>query len=74
VAGLLNLNEARTISGLAGLSSIPFLSPLTSTHEHNADTDQVLLLLRPTLLTLPPNDSVQRVFRTGSENRPLTPL
>jgi general secretion pathway protein D len=74
VAGLLNLNEARTISGLAGLSSIPFLSPLTSTHQNNDDTDQVLLLLRPTLLTLPPNDSVQRVFRTGSENRPLTPL
>jgi type II secretory pathway component GspD/PulD (secretin) len=74
VAGLMTVNEARTVSGLAGLSSIPFLSPLTSTHEHDNDTDQVILLLKPVLLTLPPNDSVQHVFRTGSENRPLTPL
>ena len=74
IAGLLTTNEARTLSGLAGLNRIPFLGPLTNTHEHDSDSDQVILLLRPVLLTLPPGESVVRSFRTGTETRPLTPL
>ena len=74
ISGLLTTNEARTISGLAGLSTIPFLGPLTSTHEHDKDTDQVLLLLRPVLLSLPPSAGISRSFRVGTDNKPLTPL
>jgi type II secretory pathway component GspD/PulD (secretin) len=74
IAGLLTTNEARTLSGLAGLNRIPFLGPLTSTHEHDTDDDQVILLLRPVLLTLPPGESAVRSFLTGTETRPLTPL
>jgi type II secretory pathway component GspD/PulD (secretin) len=74
IAGLLTTNEARTLTGLAGLNRIPFLGPLTNTHEHDNDRDQIIVLLRPTLLTLPPSDSVLRAFRTGTETRPLTPL
>jgi type II secretory pathway component HofQ len=74
LAGLMTTNEARTISGLAGLSRIPFLGPLTSTHEHDSDSDQVIVLLKPVLLTLPPGTSVPRGFRTGTENRPFIPL
>jgi len=73
IAGLLTTNEARTLSGLAGLDRIPFLGPLTSTHEKDNDRDQVLILLRPTLLAAPPSGTL-RSFYTGSENRPLTPL
>jgi hypothetical protein len=73
IAGLLTTNEARTLSGLAGLDRIPFLGPLTSTHERDNDRDQVLILLRPTLLAPPPAGTL-RSFYTGSENRPLTPL
>jgi general secretion pathway protein D len=74
IAGLLTTNEARTLSGLAGLNRIPFLGPLTSTHEHDNDRDQVMVLLRPVLLTLPPGENVPRSFFTGTESRPLTPL
>jgi hypothetical protein len=74
VAGLLDRDQARTIAGLAGVSRIPFLSPLTSTHTHNSDEGQVLVLIRPLLITLPPGMAATHTFRMGSDNRPITPL
>jgi general secretion pathway protein D len=73
IAGLLTTNEARTLSGLAGINRIPFLGPLTNTHENNDSRDEVIILLRPILLSPPAMDSPRSIF-TGSENRPLTPL
>ena len=73
LAGLLTTDEARTLSGLAGLNRIPFLGPLTNTHTKDDSRDQVLILLRPVLLTAPPEHDVRSIF-TGSDNRPLTPL
>ena len=73
IAGLLTTNEARTLSGIAGLNRIPFLGPLTNTHQTDNSRDQVMILMRPMLLT-PPPDHDQRSFYTGSENRPVTPL
>jgi general secretion pathway protein D len=74
LAGLLTTNEARTLSGIAGLNRIPFLGPLTNTHTRENDRDQVIILLRPVLLNAPPGSEGLRSFFTGSENRPLTPL
>jgi hypothetical protein len=47
---------------------------LTSNVTHNKSYDRVLILLRPTLLTPPPDNSLTHVLRMGSEMRPLTPL
>jgi general secretion pathway protein D len=74
MAGLLTTNEARTLSGLAGLNRIPFLGPLMNNHQNDNSIDQVLILLRPVLIQPPPGAESLRAFYTGSENRPLTPL
>lgn len=74
LAGLLDANDARIISGLPGISRLPVLGALTSKHEHDTSEDQVLLLIRPHLLTLPPSEVVTHAFRVGSDTHPLTPL
>ena len=74
VAGLLDRTEARTIAGLTGVSRVPVLSQLTSKREHDKTSDEVLILLRPHLVTLPPSLAATHTFRMGSDNRPLTPM
>jgi Flp pilus assembly secretin CpaC len=74
IAGLLNTQEARTIAGLAGLARIPFLGALTSTHDHSKDDDQVVILVRPRLLTPPPSAMRSWTFHLGSDTKPITPL
>ena len=72
MAGLLNTTEARNLAGIAGLARVPFLGSLTSTHQRNGDNRQVLLLIRPHLVTLPPSEVVTHTFAVGSDNRPRT--
>jgi general secretion pathway protein D len=72
LTGLLTTSEARNLSGIAGLSRIPYLGSLVGTRERDRGTQQVLLLVRPSLLTAPPSESVTRTFAVGTENRPLT--
>ncbi len=74
VAGLINAQEARTLAGLAGLARIPGLKSLTSTHEKDKSTDQVLILMRPRLLRLPPTSEPTRTVFIGSDTRPLNHL
>jgi Flp pilus assembly secretin CpaC len=74
VSGLVNPSDAHTIAGVAGLSRIPFLGALTSTHSKTKSTDDVILLLRPYLVTAPASASPTHTFRVGTETRPITPL
>jgi general secretion pathway protein D len=74
VAGLLDRDQARTLAGLAGVTRIPFLGPLMSLHTHSSDDGQVLVLIRPQLISLPPGIAATHTFRMGSDNRPITPL
>lgn len=73
VAGLLDTNEARNIAGLAGAARIPGLGPLFSTHERDRDRNEVIILMRPVLLT-PPNQTPPRTYLTGTDTRPVTPF
>jgi general secretion pathway protein D len=74
VAGLVDRDQAHTIAGLAGVTRVPVLGALTSVHTKSKDESQVLILMRPHLVTLPPGITLSHEFRMGSDNRPLTPL
>jgi hypothetical protein len=74
VGGLLSATEARAISGIAGLSSIPAIGPLVRRNTRQRDSNEVLVLIRPKLVSLPPDQQVTRTLRVGSETRPLSPL
>jgi general secretion pathway protein D len=74
VAGLLNSSEARTIHGVAGLASLPALGQLFRKTNKDESTTQILLVIKPTLLNLPPDQFVTPTIFTGSETRPVTPL
>jgi Flp pilus assembly secretin CpaC len=72
VAGLLSPQEARAITGVAGLERIPVLGQLLKSHTNSDGDARVLILIRPTLLTPPPVLSPS-VF-VGTFNKPVTPM
>ncbi|HEU0142035.1 MAG TPA: type II and III secretion system protein [Bryobacteraceae bacterium] len=75
VGGLLNSSEAKTITGLAGLSSIPILGPLMRQNTRDKTSNEVLLVLKPKLLTLPPREVIAtRSFWVGTDTRPIAPI
>jgi general secretion pathway protein D len=75
LGGLLDVESAKNIAGIAGLSRIPYLGPLTSTYTKTSSDDVILLMIRPHLLTLPPREGEPtRTYRLGSDTRPITPL
>ncbi|HUP03519.1 MAG TPA: type II and III secretion system protein [Bryobacteraceae bacterium] len=74
VAGLLDSEEARSLAGIAGLSRIPFLGPLTSNHDHTKNSNDVLILIRPRLIAPPPSASRPYTFYLGADLRPISPL
>ncbi len=74
VAGLLQAQEARLLTGIYGLSSLPLLGPLIKDRDQSKNNNAVLIMVRPRLLTAPPSEVVTRTYRLGSEARPLSPL
>lgn len=74
VAGLLSDSQARSILGIPGLSALPGLGPLLQTNTKNISDEQVLIVIKPVLIDLPPDQFVARPVWVGSETRPRTPL
>jgi len=74
VAGLMSASEARTISGVAGLSTLPGLGRLFRKNDVNRQSTEVVLVLKPVLLNLPPGEAGNCSLYLGSESRPNIPL
>jgi len=74
LAGLFNPSDTTTITGLTGVSHIPYLGAFTRDKQRTTNSDQVLILLRPRVLALPASEFPTRAYRVGSETRPLIPL
>jgi Flp pilus assembly secretin CpaC len=74
VAGLMTASEARTVSGLAGIINVPLIGRFLRQNTNEKDGSEVIIVIRPRLLTPPPGDRVIPPMRVGSEERPYIPL
>lgn len=72
IGGLMSSSDARTIHGIPWLSGIPVLGQLIRKNTKDQGDSQVLLLVKPILLDLPPDQFVTPTIWTGSEMRPVT--
>ncbi len=70
IGGLMEVDQARSIAGLAGVSRIPYLGALTAMHTKTGNTDQILLLMRAYPLSrYQPADISTPAARIGWEAR-----
>ena len=74
VAGMMSSNEARTIAGLAGVANLPLVGRFLRENTNTKDEQEVLVMIKPRLLTLPASETVPRTVRVGPEERPFIPL
>ena len=72
VAGLVNTTDAETRSGIAGVSSLPAIGRFLRSNTHNKNESEVLLVLKPHLIDLPPWELGSKTIWVGSETKPLT--
>ena len=66
IAGLITKSDMEKMSGIAGLSFIPFLRKNTKEHDHS----ETLIVLKPHLLNLPPTEALTHTDWIGTETRP----
>jgi type II secretory pathway component GspD/PulD (secretin) len=74
IAGLVNDTAATSLSGLAGVINIPALGPLLGRTKKDKDQGEILLSIKPRLLSVPPSETVPREIFIGAESRLLTPM
>jgi type II secretory pathway component GspD/PulD (secretin) len=72
VAGLVQTTDSDTQNGIAGLANIPFLGKLLSQNSRERDSTEILLVLKPHLVTVPPWEYVSNPIWVGSENKPVS--
>jgi general secretion pathway protein D len=72
VAGLLGTTDGTTVNGIFGVSSIPWIGRLLRTNNINKSSDQVLLVLHPRLMNVPPWEYASAPIWLGTETKPLT--
>jgi len=72
VAGLLNTIDGDTRTGIPGLGNIPWVGRLLRSNTINHSTDEVLLVLHPHLLSVPPWEEGSKAIWVGTESKPLT--
>jgi type II secretory pathway component GspD/PulD (secretin) len=74
MAGLVTVNRSRNVSGFPGVSSLPVLGPLLSQTQTQDSSDEVLLVIKPEIVGLPPADLGVRPLWVGTETKPLSQL
>ena len=74
VAGLTQKMDSRTVNGTVGIARVPVLGQIFSQRTKEIDDTEILVLMKPHLLSLPGNQRPLRQLRVGTESRPYLPL
>jgi general secretion pathway protein D len=74
VAGLVTDNETRTLSGIAGLATVPILGQVFSRNGKDQDESTSLVVIKPRIISTPPSERITRMYWFGSETKPNSPL
>ena len=74
VGGIMNTTNSKAVNGFLGLANMPVFGYLFRQYTTDAEENNVLIGIRPHLLSLPPDQKVTKALRVGSEVRPYTPL
>jgi len=74
IAGLVNNTETLSVSGMAGITSVPILGTILSRTTKDREQGEILLVIRPQLLSLPATETIPRPIFIGAESRLLTPM
>lgn len=74
VAGLMSASDTRALRGLAGLARLPLIGPLFGQQTLAREAREVLVVVKPRVLSWPPSESVARELWVGSETRLPVPL
>jgi general secretion pathway protein D len=74
VAGLLDETKTNSVSGIPGLKDIPGLGLLLRENNKSSDKNNVLVVIKPRVTSLPGSEYAGRPIWVGSETRPLSPL
>jgi Flp pilus assembly secretin CpaC len=69
LAGLMSVSEARNISGIAGLASVPILSQILTERTVSKQAGQVLVVIRPHIIDGAPSETITKAIYTGTEGR-----
>ncbi len=74
VAGLVTESHSSSVTGIPGLKDIPGLGVLLRENTKSDEADNVLLVIKPHVTSLPASEYAGRSIWVGSETRPLSPL
>ena len=74
VAGLMSDSQSNSANGIAGLMSIPGFGQLFRHNVNSRDQSNVLLVIKPRIIGLPPSEYATRPIWVGTETKPLSPL
>jgi len=74
ITGLMSATEARTATGLIGVSDIPLIGKLLRENTNEKDKDATLIVIRPRIVIAPPGELATRELWIGTETRPAETL
>ncbi|HEX4278885.1 MAG TPA: type II and III secretion system protein [Bryobacteraceae bacterium] len=74
VAGVMSSTDSKSETGFWGLAQLPVIGRLFKQVAKDKEHEDLLIAIRPHLLSLPPDQVVTRRVRVGSDTRPFTPL